>query len=151
MGPLVTLVPYCSVSSVSPLIPSSYASQVLLLGSNTWAAYDIDVGDTMPVKLPTYRVNPVRQKAMEEEVNYMLDHDLIKRGPSEWSSPVALQPKPDGKVHFCVDLRKVNVLSKAGIYPLPRVDDSVDKIGAATYITKVNLVKGYWQVSLGES
>ena len=48
----------------------------------TWAVHDIDVGDATPVKLPPYRVNPVRQKIMEEEIKYMLDHDLIKMGPS---------------------------------------------------------------------
>ena len=105
--------------------------------------HDIDVGDATPVKLPPYRVSPVKQKAMEEEIKYMLHHDLIKRGPSEWSSPVILQPKPDGNVRFCVDFRKVYALSKADAYSLPRVDDSVDKIGATTYITKVDLVKGY--------
>ena len=66
------------------------------LGLTTWAVHDIDVGDATPVKLPPYQVNPVRQKALEEEIKYMLDHDLIKRGPSEWSSPVLLQPKPNG-------------------------------------------------------
>ena len=95
-------------------------------------------------------MNPVRQKALGEKIKCMLDHDLVKRVPSEWSSLVTLQPKPDGKVRFCVDFRKVNVLSKVDTYPLPRVDDSVDKIGAANNITKVYLVKGYWQIPLSE-
>ena len=47
-------------------------------------------------------------------------------------------------------LRKVNVLSKTDTYSLPRVDVSVDKICAVTYITKVDLVKGCWQVPLSE-
>ena len=51
-------------------------------------------------------------------------------------------------MRFCIDFRKVNSLSKANVYLLPRVDDSVDRVVAATYITKIDLVKGYWQVSL---
>ena len=80
----------------------------------------------------------------------MLDHDLIRREPSEWSYPVTSQRKPDGKIRFCVDFRKVNALSKENTYPLPRVNDLVDKIEAATYITKVDLVKEYWQVPLSK-
>lgn len=57
-----------------------------------------------------------------------------------------LQPKPDGKVCFS----RVNSLSKADTYPLPRVDDLADMIGAATYITKVDLINGYSQVPLSE-
>ena len=119
-------------------------------GRTTWAVHDIDVGDEKPVKLPPYRLNPIRQEALEKEIDYMLKHDLIKKGYSEWSSPVTLQPKPDGKIRLCVDFRKVNLLSTTDTYPLPRVDDSVDLVGKATFITKFDLVKGYWQVPLTE-
>ena len=112
--------------------------------------HDIDVGDAEPVKLPPYRVNPMKQALVEKELEYMLEHGLITRTYSQWSSPVTLQPKPDGKVRFCIDFRRVNALTKVDTYPLPRVDDSVDRIGSATFITKVDLVKGYWQVPLTE-
>jgi len=95
-------------------------------------------------------VNPQREKVLQEELDYMLEKGLIKPSYSEWSSPVTLQPKADGKLRLCVDFRKVNALTKTDAYPLPRVDDSVDKIGAATFITKIDLVKGYWQVPLTE-
>lgn len=42
-----------------------------------------------------------------------------------------------------MEFRIVNGLSKADNYSLPRVDDSVDKFGSATFITKVDLVKDY--------
>lgn len=59
-----------------------------------------------------------------------------------------LQPKDDGKLLFSADFRKVNALSRSDMYLLPGVDDSVDKIRAAAYITKVDLMKGYWQYRL---
>ncbi|KAK3878002.1 hypothetical protein Pcinc_002533 [Petrolisthes cinctipes] len=49
-------------------------------GLTTWAAYDIDVGDSHAVKLAPYRVNPARQKALEEELQYIVNHRLIKMG-----------------------------------------------------------------------
>ena len=75
-------------------------------------------------------------------MEYMLSHGLVTRAYSQWNSPVIVQPKPDGKVRFCIDFRRVNALTKADTYPLPRVDDSVDRTVAATFIPKVNLVKG---------
>lgn len=119
-------------------------------GRTTWAVHDIDVGEAAHIKLPPYRVNPTRQESLEKELTYMLEHCMIEQGSSEWNSPVTLQPKPDGKVRFCVDFRRVNSVSKTDAYPLPRVDDSIDKVGVATYITKIDLVKGYWQVPLSE-
>lgn len=33
-------------------------------------------------------------------------------------------------------------------FPLPRMEDCIDSIGPAEYITKLDLLKGYWQVPL---
>jgi hypothetical protein len=42
------------------------------------------------------------------------------------------------------------VCSKADSYPIPRIEDCIDKIGSAKYVTKFDLLKGYWQVPLTE-
>lgn len=44
----------------------------------------------------------------------------------------------------------VNAVTKTDCYPLPRVDDCVDRVGSAVYISKLDLLKGYWQVPLTE-
>ena len=33
-------------------------------------------------------------------------------------------------------------------YPLPRLDNCIDTVGGAKYVTKLDLLKGYWQVPL---
>ena len=119
-------------------------------GQTNLTFHDIDVGDSSPVKLPPYRVHPSRQKVMQEEIMYMISRGLITPCISEWSSPVTLVPKPDGSFRFCVDYRKVNSLSKSDTYPLPRVDACIDAIGSAKFITKLDLMRGYWQIPLTE-
>ena len=54
--------------------------------------------------------------------------------------------KKDGTMRLCVDYRRLNSLSAADAYPLPRIDDIIDQIGIAKYITTTDLTKGYWQV-----
>lgn len=44
----------------------------------------------------------------------------------------------------------MNTLTKADTSPLPRVDDSADHIRTVSFISKIDLVKGYWQVYLTE-
>ena len=69
---------------------------------------------------------------------------------SSWASPCVLVPKPDGSIRYCTDYRKVNVLSKTDSFPIPRMEDCIDRIGNAKYITKCDLLKGYWCVPLTE-
>jgi len=39
-------------------------------------------------------------------------------------------------------------VAKFDAYPMPRIEDALDKIGPAKVITTLDLVKWYWQVPL---
>ena len=112
--------------------------------------HDVNVEDSQPVKQHPYRMNPTKQKYLKEEILYLLDNDFIEPSQSEWSSPCILVPKPDGTYRMCTDYRKVNNLSKTDTFPIPRMDDCIDKVGNSKYITKFDLLKGFWQIPLTE-
>lgn len=112
--------------------------------------HDIDVGEHLPIKQHAYRVNPVKRKIIESEVKYLLDNDFAVPSRSAWSSPCLLVPKPDGTHRFCTDYRKVNAITKPDSFPLPLMEDCVDNVGSAQFVTKLDLLKGYWQVPLTE-
>ena len=78
----------------------------------------------------------------------MLKNGIVEPSQSEWSSPCILVPKADGSYRFCTDFRKVNAVSKSDSFPLPRIEDCIDSIGQAQYVSKFDLLKGYWQVPL---
>ena len=64
------------------------------------------------------------------------------------SSPCILVPKTDKTFRFCTDFRKVNALTKPDSYPLPRIEDCIDRIGYSKYVSKFDMLKGYWQIPL---
>ena len=78
----------------------------------------------------------------------MLENGTAEPSSSSWSSPCLLADKSDGFDRFYTDFRKVNGVTKPDCYPLPRVEDCVGHVGNATYVTKLDLLKGYWQVPL---
>ena len=88
-------------------------------------------------------MNPTKQRYLKEEIQYLLDNDFIEPSQSEWSSPCILVPKRGGSYRVCTDYRKVNNLSKTDTFPIPRMDDCIDKIGNSKYITKFDLLKGF--------
>ena len=112
--------------------------------------HDVDIGDAKPIKQHPYRLNPEKQKILHDEIKYLLDNDLIEPSQSEFSSPCILVPKPDNSYRMCTDYRKVNNISKTDSFPIPRIDDCIDKVGNAKYVTKFDLLKGFWQIPLTE-
>ncbi|CAM5132671.1 unnamed protein product [Eretmochelys imbricata] len=94
---------------------------------------------------------PLPQKlreTMKEELHSMLALGVIEESFSNWKSPMVLVPKLDGSTHFCIDFRKVNAVSKFDAYSRPRVDELLNWLGKAEYITALDLTKGYWQIPL---
>ena len=112
--------------------------------------HDIDVDGATPIKQHPYRLNPEKAKILKQEVDYMLQNDIIEPSHSDWSSPCVMVPKPDGSFRVCQDFRSTNLKSKTDSYPIPRIDDCIDKIGHAKFVSKFDLLKGYWQVPLTE-
>ncbi len=110
--------------------------------------HDIDVDDNTPIKQHPYRVNPEKRRRLQNQVNYMLSHGIAEPSISSWSSPCLLVIKSDGSDRFCTDFRKVNNITKPDCHPLPRMEDCVDRVGSAAFVTKLDLLKGYWQVPL---
>ena len=110
--------------------------------------HDIDIGDAKPIKQRFYRVNADKRNYLEAEVDYMLTNDIAEPCTSSWASPCILVPKPDGTFRFCSDFRKVNNVTKPDSFPLPRMEDCIDQVGSAKFVSKFDLLKGYWQVPL---
>ena len=99
----------------------------------------------------SYRIPERLLTTLKEEVDQMLAMGIIEPSKSEWCSPVVLVPKKDGSLRFCVDFRYLNSVSKFDSYPAPRIDDLIDSLGSAKWLTTIDLVKGYWQVPLNKS
>ena len=119
-------------------------------GRTDLVEHDIDTGDNPSLKQNPYRANPFKMKILQDEIDYMMKNDIIEPSSSGWSSPCVLVPKPDKSYRFCTDYRKVNTLSKTDSYPIPRIDDCIDRVGSARYVSKFDLLKGYWQIPLTE-
>lgn len=58
--------------------------------------------------------------------------------------PVPLVPKSDGTT-FCIDFRKVHLISRFDAYLLPRVQVRLE---AVKYTSTLDLMKRYWQIPL---
>ena len=86
-------------------------------------------------------MNPVKQQILRDEVQYLLDNDFIEPSQSEWSSPCILVPKPDWTFCMCTDYRKVNSVTETDTFPIPLIDNCIDNIGQAKYVTKFDLLK----------
>ncbi|XP_040209167.1 uncharacterized protein LOC120940401 [Rana temporaria] len=117
-------------------------------GRTHLAIHQVDTGTHPPIKQSAYRVSLEVLADMKREVEEMLQLGVIQKSHSAWASPVVLVPKKDRTTRFCVDYRKLNAITTADAYPMPRIDELLDRLAAAHYITIMDLSRGYWQIPL---
>lgn len=60
---------------------------------------------------------------------------MVEPSQSEWCSPVVLVPKQDGSLRFCIDFRKINAISRFDPYLMPRIDELIERLGKAKFIS----------------
>ena len=58
--------------------------------------------------------------------------------------------KKDGSICLCVDYRKLNAQSKVDAYLMPKIEDILERVGKASFITTLDIAQGYWQVLVAD-
>lgn len=76
----------------------------------------------------------------------MLQNGTIQPSASPWAAPVVLVRKKDGTLRFCVDYRGLNSVTFRDAYPLPRIDDTLDRLSRAKIFSTLDFANGYWQI-----
>ena len=114
------------------------------------ALHRIDTQGLPPVHIPSRRTAEHTRKVIDEELDEMLKHGIVRPSKSPYSSPVVIVTKKDGGMRFCIDYRRLNDQTKIDQYPLPKIDDALDSLSGARYFSTLDLASGYWQLRVAE-
>ena len=87
---------------------------------------------------------------VKAHIQEMLDLGAIRPSNSPWASAIVLVRKKDGRLRFCIDLRRLNNRTVKDAYSLPRIESILDSLGGAQIFTTLDLKAGYWQVEMAE-
>ena len=79
---------------------------------------------------------------------YSIENGIVEECNSEWPSNLVVVRKKDGTPRTCVDLRKVNMATKFDCFPLARIDESLDALGGAKYLSTLDNSSAFWSILL---
>ncbi|GFX42987.1 retrovirus-related Pol polyprotein from transposon 297 [Trichonephila clavipes] len=109
---------------------------------------DIELISDKPIKTKPYRMSPRQINILREEIKRLLELGVIEIGQSDYTSPLILVETPNKDPRPCVDYRRLNEITRAEFFPLPNMEEIVEKVSAAPYVTVMDLSKGYFQIPL---
>eukprot|EP00741_Cyanophora_paradoxa_P021588 tig00021366_g20838.t1 len=102
----------------------------------------------LPVFTPPRRMNPHAEEHARKEIQKLLELGLIEPSQAAYGSPVVLAPKKDGTWRFCVDYRRLNQITERDVFPLPRIDDQLERLRGSMVFSTADATAGFWQLPL---
>ncbi|GFW06160.1 hypothetical protein TNCV_36361 [Trichonephila clavipes] len=108
----------------------------------------INTRNHLPVAVSPYRMNPSKKEILKQEIDRLLSEGIIEECESPYAFPVVLIPKPNGTFCLCIDYRKLNEITVADTYPLPRMDDLLHQAKLTPFMSTLDLRAGYHQVKV---
>ena len=105
---------------------------------------------TQPIFRPMYRLSQAEIAEVKRQLDELLQKGLIEPSTSPYGAPVLFVQKKDGSLRMCIDFRALNKHTIKNRYPLPRIDDLLDKLRGATVFSSLDLQSGYHQIRISE-
>ena len=93
-------------------------------------------------------MSPNRAAKAKQEVRNLLTLGLVQPSYSHWASGFVMVKKKSGELRFCCDFRPLNDMTVKDPFLLPRIDESLSRIGNAKIFTSIDLAWAFWQVPL---
>jgi len=123
-----------------------------------------DVKLTCPVKMTiitnctniAFREHPSRSSAAEREIiqkqlEEWLQLGIVRASCSDVASKVVLAKKRDKTYRLCIDDRILNTKVLKDRFPVPLIDEVLDKMQNAKYFSVFDLKNGFFHVEIDEA
>ena len=118
-------------------------------GTTRLAQHHIKLTSNQPVRSRQYPV-PYSLRESLKDITAMMKMGVIRESSSLYASPVVVVKKKDNTNQVCVDCRRLNKLTVLDPEPMPTAKHLFQKLNGDNYFTRIDLSKGYWQISIPE-
>ncbi len=120
------------------------------LGCTNLISHDIPLTDEVPVRQRYRRLPPSEYDVVKTHINQLLEGQIVRESCSPYASPIILVKKKDGGLRMCVDYRQLNSKTRKDAFPLPRIEETLDTLTGARWLSNLDLANGYNEVPVTE-
>jgi len=119
----------------------------------TWKTDPVDLilkePNCLPYHAKAYPVPHSQEQKLREEVDRLCRQGILQKiNRSEWACPMFTINKPDGYLCLLADLQELNKRIKQHPFPIPKIQDMLQKLEGFMYATSLDLNMGYYHILL---
>jgi len=107
--------------------------------------------DEEPVYQKARRLSQYERDIVNTQIDKWKREGIIRESVSDFASPVVLVKKKNGSHRLCVDYRMLNKKIIKDRYPLPLIENQLDRLRDARVFSTIDLKNGFFHVRMDES
>lgn len=100
----------------------------------------------IPISYGPRRLSYADKVEVDKIIENLLLAGIIRPSNSPYSFPIVLRTKKSGERRLCVDYRSLNKITVRDSYPIPLIDDCLERVEGKKYFTVLDLKNGFHQV-----
>lgn len=151
VGPKVSLDEKLKLINLLNEYRHCFAFNMQELGLTNITEMTIRLNDDTPVTYKPYRLPYSERAVVRQMISELLANDIIKESHSAYASPIVLVRKKNNDYRLCVDYRALNKKTIKDSYPMPVIDDQLDRLSGKSFFTSLDLASGYYQIPVSKS
>ena len=121
------------------------------IGKTNLLEFDIQLApDAVPCKSRLRPLNPAQRASLEEQIKIWRDEDIIEESTSPWASALVPAFKKGGSIRWAVDYRGLNKVTIADAYPLPSIEENLERLQGSTIYSTLDAAAAYHTIAVKE-
>ncbi|GBO25213.1 Retrovirus-related Pol polyprotein from transposon 297 [Araneus ventricosus] len=144
--------------NIGPDVPNTFKGKVqqsiLSYAPHKTKTTDVElnilVKSNEPVSHQPRRLPLSEKKIVQTQVAEWLKQGIVEPCSSENSSPVVIVRKKDGAPRVCIDYRRLNKVVVRDRFPLPLIEDILDRLQGSRIFSTIDLKNAFFHVDVNK-
>ncbi|CDJ28247.1 OSJNBb0049I21.6 protein, related [Eimeria mitis] len=101
-----------------------------------------------PSFVPRYRRPPQLEEEIERQADELLKKGKVQPSTSAFGHNPVLAKKTDGRWRMCVDFKPINKITEKQKFPMPRVDEILDRLQGSAVYSAFDFAEAFLQIPI---
>lgn len=103
-----------------------------------------------PIYTSPRRLSYKDRDTVKDIIAKLIDENVIRKSNSCYASPIVLIKKKNAQYRLCIDYRALNKITVKDRFPLPRIEDCLDRLKGKRVFSLIDLKNGFHHILIHE-